>query len=102
MNARAYPPCQPCPGLRTPQGYLAHKKTPIPLGPPEDPRHRPTVESHTLVWQRSEARVCLTVDHTSSFMPREERHENKRPVKNPTPYTLRPTYTLHPTPSSAS
>jgi len=22
------------------QGYLAHKKTPTPLGPPEDPRHR--------------------------------------------------------------
>jgi hypothetical protein len=22
------------------QGYLAHKKTPIPLGPPQDPRHR--------------------------------------------------------------
>jgi len=25
------------------QGYLAHKKTPTPLGPPEDPRHRLTV-----------------------------------------------------------
>jgi hypothetical protein len=25
------------------QGYLAHQKLPIPLGPPEDPRHRPTV-----------------------------------------------------------
>jgi hypothetical protein len=27
------------------QGYLAHEKTPTPLGPPEDPRHRPTVGS---------------------------------------------------------
>ena len=26
------------------QGYLAHQKTPTPLGPPEDPRHRPTIE----------------------------------------------------------
>ena len=25
------------------QGYLAHKKTPTPLGPPYDPRHMPTV-----------------------------------------------------------
>ena len=28
------------------QGYLAHKKTPTPLGPPQDPCHRPTVGSH--------------------------------------------------------
>ena len=27
------------------QGHLARKKTPIPPGPPYDPRHRPTVES---------------------------------------------------------
>ena len=27
------------------QGYLAHKKTLTPLGPPKDPRHRPTVGS---------------------------------------------------------
>ena len=27
------------------QGYLAHTKTPTPLGPPKDPRHRPTVGS---------------------------------------------------------
>ena len=27
------------------QGYLAHKKTLTPLGPPLDPRHRPTVGS---------------------------------------------------------
>ena len=27
------------------QGYLANKKTPTPLGPPLDPRHRPTVGS---------------------------------------------------------
>jgi hypothetical protein len=27
------------------QGYLAHKKTPIPLGLPQNPRHRPTVGS---------------------------------------------------------
>ena len=27
------------------QGYLVHKKTPAPLGPPYDPRHRPTVGS---------------------------------------------------------
>ena len=27
------------------QGYLAHKKTPTPPGPPYDPRHRPTVGS---------------------------------------------------------
>ena len=25
------------------KGYLAHKKSPIPLGPPWLPRHRPTV-----------------------------------------------------------
>ena len=31
---------------RARQGYLAHKKTPTPLGPPYDPRHRPTVGSH--------------------------------------------------------
>ena len=24
------------------QSFLAHKKTPTPLGPPKDPRHRPT------------------------------------------------------------
>jgi len=28
------------------QGYLAHKKTPNPLGPPEGPRHSPTVGSY--------------------------------------------------------
>jgi len=27
------------------QGYLAHKKTPTPQGPPYDPKHRPTVGS---------------------------------------------------------
>ena len=27
------------------QGYLAHKRTPTPLGPSYDPRHRPTVGS---------------------------------------------------------
>ena len=27
------------------QGYLAHKKTPTPLEPPYDPRHKPTVGS---------------------------------------------------------
>ena len=27
------------------RGYLAHKKTPKPLGPPCDPRHGPTVLS---------------------------------------------------------
>jgi hypothetical protein len=27
------------------QGYLVHKKTPTSLGPPLDPRHRPTVGS---------------------------------------------------------
>ena len=27
------------------QGYLAHTKTPTPLGPPKDPRHRPLVGS---------------------------------------------------------
>ena len=32
-------------GGRYVQGYLAHKKTPNPLGPPEDPRQRPTVGS---------------------------------------------------------
>ena len=30
-------------GLGTLQGYLAHKKTHPPLGPPEAPEHRPTV-----------------------------------------------------------
>ena len=33
------------------QGYLAHKKMPTPLGPPYDPRHRPTVGS--LGWRFS-------------------------------------------------
>ena len=28
------------------QGYLAHKKTPNPLGPLLDPRHRPTVQGY--------------------------------------------------------
>ena len=28
------------------QGYLAHKKTTIPLGPHKDPKHRPTVGSY--------------------------------------------------------
>ena len=32
-------------GEREIQGYLAHKKPPTPLGPPKDPRHRPTVGS---------------------------------------------------------
>ena len=32
-------------GGRGLQGYLAHRKTPTPLGPPWDPRHRPTVGS---------------------------------------------------------
>jgi len=27
------------------QGYLAHRKTPTPLGPPLDPRHMPTIGS---------------------------------------------------------
>jgi hypothetical protein len=27
------------------QGYLAHKKTSTPLGPPQDPRHRPSLGS---------------------------------------------------------
>jgi len=27
------------------QGYLAHKKTPTPLGPPQAPGHRPTIGS---------------------------------------------------------
>ena len=27
-------------------GYLAHKKTQPPLGPPQEPRHGPTVESY--------------------------------------------------------
>ena len=26
-------------------GYFAHEKQPPPLGPPQDPRHRPTVGS---------------------------------------------------------
>ena len=30
------------------QGYLARKKTPIPLGPPQDPRLGPTVGSYCL------------------------------------------------------
>ena len=32
-------------GTELVQGYLAHKETPAPLGPPEDPRQRPTVGS---------------------------------------------------------
>ena len=31
--------------VRNVRGYFAHKKTTTPLGPPCDPRHRPTVES---------------------------------------------------------
>ena len=30
---------------RAQQGYLTHMKTPIPLGLPWDPRHKPTVGS---------------------------------------------------------
>ena len=33
------------PSCNSVQGYLAHKKTPTPLRPPWDPRHRPTVGS---------------------------------------------------------
>ena len=38
-------------GVETPvtgflQGYLAHKKPPPPLGPPQGPRHSPTVGSY--------------------------------------------------------
>ena len=28
------------------QGYLAHTKTPPPLGPPKEPRHGPNVRSY--------------------------------------------------------
>ena len=38
--------------LKNVQGYLAHKKTPTPLGPPQDPRHRPTVGSYGGVFSR--------------------------------------------------
>ena len=31
--------------LKELQGYLAHKKTPNPPRPPQDPKHRPTAES---------------------------------------------------------
>ena len=31
--------------LEDEQGYLAHKKTPNPLGSPKEPRHRPMVGS---------------------------------------------------------
>ena len=31
--------------IRTVQGYLAHKKQPPPLGPPQGPRYSPTVGS---------------------------------------------------------
>jgi len=34
-----------CVAFQWMQGYLAHKKTPIPLGPSQDPRHKPTVGS---------------------------------------------------------
>ena len=41
--------CQMChlvtPLVREVQGYLAHKKQPPPLGPPQGPRHSPTVGS---------------------------------------------------------
>jgi len=32
-------------GLGPLEGYLSHEKQPTPLGPPQGPRHRPTVES---------------------------------------------------------
>ena len=38
-------PSTPNPRPQTLQGYLAYKKTPTPLGPPQDPRHRPTAGS---------------------------------------------------------
>ena len=34
--------------LKDLQGYLAHKKTPTPLGPPEDPGPRPAVGSQSV------------------------------------------------------
>ena len=33
-------------GIEGAYRYLAHKKTPTPLGPPQDPRHRPKVVSY--------------------------------------------------------
>ena len=32
----------------TVQGYFTQKKTPTPIGPPKDPRHRPTVQCRVL------------------------------------------------------
>ena len=34
------------PGIAYLQGYLAHKNTPTPLGPPQNPTHIPTVGSY--------------------------------------------------------
>jgi len=62
------------------QGYLAHMNTPTPLGPPEDPRHRPTIESWrgafphgrgAPVWGVSislDTLKCVDANHTSAFI----------------------------------
>ena len=43
------------------QGYLPHNKTPSPLGPPYDPRHRPTVWSQGGVFSLSEVPLYATI-----------------------------------------
>ena len=42
------------PGIAYLQGYLAHKNTPIPLAPPQNPMHIPTVGSHGGLFLMSE------------------------------------------------
>ena len=45
------------------QGYIAHKKQPPPLGPPQGPRHSPTVES----WE-----VAVSHERGTPVIPPEE------------------------------
>ena len=49
------------------QGYLPHKKSPDPLGPPQEPRHGPTVGFYGVVSSSSE--IPLYEDSTSAHQP---------------------------------
>ena len=50
-------------------GYLAHKKTPTPLGAPQDPRHRPTVRSKG---------VAFSCKRGNPVHPEQVRHQHYR------------------------
>ena len=54
------------------QGYLAHTKTPIPLRPPCDPRHRPTADSKggAFPYERGTPVGSSGITTTVVFVPR--------------------------------